>query len=76
MIGITEPRRVAATSLANRVADEQNCILGTGVGYCIRFDDSTNENTRIKVYRKLRLCFRPPFSMRIVPHNNIIANVD
>lgn len=48
-IGITEPRRVAATSLANRVADERNCILGTTVGYCIRFDDYTDETTKIKV---------------------------
>ncbi|XP_012525860.1 probable ATP-dependent RNA helicase DHX35 [Monomorium pharaonis] len=47
-IGITEPRRVAATSLANRVADERNCILGTTVGYCIRFDDYTDETTKIK----------------------------
>ncbi|XP_011067091.1 PREDICTED: probable ATP-dependent RNA helicase DHX35 isoform X2 [Acromyrmex echinatior] len=47
-IGITEPRRVAVTSLANRVADERNCILGTTVGYCIRFDDYTDETTRIK----------------------------
>jgi len=50
-IGITEPRRVAATSLANRVADERNCILGTTVGYCIRFDDYTDETTKIKVRR-------------------------
>ncbi|XP_017892913.1 probable ATP-dependent RNA helicase DHX35 isoform X2 [Ceratina calcarata] len=48
MIGITEPRRVAATSLANRVADERNCILGTEVGYSIRFDNSTDETTKIK----------------------------
>ncbi|XP_076176030.1 putative ATP-dependent RNA helicase DHX35 isoform X2 [Ptiloglossa arizonensis] len=48
MIGITEPRRVAATSLANRVADERNCVLGTEVGYSIRFDNCTDETTRIK----------------------------
>ncbi|XP_043260883.1 probable ATP-dependent RNA helicase DHX35 isoform X5 [Colletes gigas] len=48
IIGITEPRRVAATSLANRVADERNCILGTEVGYSIRFDNCTDETTRIK----------------------------
>ncbi|XP_043488976.1 probable ATP-dependent RNA helicase DHX35 [Polistes fuscatus] len=48
IIGITEPRRVAATSLASRVADERNCIFGTEVGYCIRFDDCTNESTKIK----------------------------
>lgn len=49
MIGITEPRRVAATSLANRVADERGCVLGTEVGYSIRFDDSTDSSTKIKV---------------------------
>ncbi|KOX74136.1 putative ATP-dependent RNA helicase DHX35 [Melipona quadrifasciata] len=48
MIGITEPRRVAATSLSNRVADECNCILGTEVGYSIRFDNYTDETTKIK----------------------------
>ncbi|XP_034189179.2 putative ATP-dependent RNA helicase DHX35 isoform X1 [Osmia lignaria lignaria] len=48
MIGITEPRRVAATSLANRVGDERNCILGTEVGYSIRFDNCTDETTKIK----------------------------
>ncbi|XP_011302754.1 probable ATP-dependent RNA helicase DHX35 isoform X2 [Fopius arisanus] len=48
IIGITEPRRVAATSLASRVADERGCILGTDVGYSIRFDDSTDNNTKIK----------------------------
>ncbi|XP_076750371.1 putative ATP-dependent RNA helicase DHX35 isoform X2 [Xylocopa sonorina] len=48
MIGITEPRRVAATSLANRVADERSCILGTEVGYSIRFDNYTDETTKIK----------------------------
>ena len=48
MICITEPRRVAATSLANRVADERNCVLGTEVGYSIRFDNYTDETTRIK----------------------------
>lgn len=53
-IGITEPRRVAATSLANRVADERNCILGTTVGYSIRFDNYVDETTKIKVrYRAI-----------------------
>lgn len=49
IVGITEPRRVAATSLASRVADERNCILGADVGYAIRFDDCTDETTKIKV---------------------------
>jgi len=49
MIGVTEPRRVAATTLATRVAEEQNCPLGTTVGYSIRFDENfSREATKIK----------------------------
>lgn len=49
MIGITEPRRVAATTLATRVAEEKGCLLGDVVGYSIRFDDCTDqETTKIK----------------------------
>ncbi|XP_064456891.1 probable pre-mRNA-splicing factor ATP-dependent RNA helicase mog-5 [Ornithodoros turicata] len=47
-IGCTEPRRVAAMSLARRVADEVDCQLGTKVGYCIRFEDCTAPETVIK----------------------------
>lgn len=39
MIGITEPRRVAATTLAARVAEEKHCPMGELVGYSIRFDE-------------------------------------
>lgn len=38
-IGVTQPRRVAATTLAARVAEERQCRLGTQVGYNIRFDE-------------------------------------
>lgn len=52
-IAITEPRRVAATSLARRVAEEMGSPLGTAspasqVGYSVRFDNSTGPSTRIK----------------------------
>lgn len=47
-IGCTQPRRVAAVSVAKRVADEVGCELGLEVGYSIRFEDSTSEKTRIK----------------------------
>lgn len=48
-IAVTQPRRVAATSLAARVAAEQNTSLGTGkVGYSVRFDDMTSDETKIK----------------------------
>jgi len=49
MIGITEPRRVAVTTLATRVAEEQNTQLGRRVGYSIRFDECFLRNqTKIK----------------------------
>ncbi|KAF2445477.1 P-loop containing nucleoside triphosphate hydrolase protein [Karstenula rhodostoma CBS 690.94] len=44
----TQPRRVAAMSLAQRVAEEAGCRLGNEVGYTIRFEDKTSEKTRIK----------------------------
>ncbi|KAH0554200.1 ATP-dependent RNA helicase DHX33 [Cotesia glomerata] len=47
-IGITSPRRVAAVSVARRVAQEQSVELGKLVGYCVRFDDVTSSQTRIK----------------------------
>lgn len=48
MIGITQPRRVAAITVAKRVSEERNCTLGDEVGYSVRFDDCTSENTYIK----------------------------
>jgi len=47
-IGVTQPRRVAATSVARRVAEEMGCALGSTVGYKVRFDDTTSESTAIK----------------------------
>ena len=48
MVAVTQPRRVAATSVARRVADERGCRVGDEVGYSIRFDDRTGPRTRIK----------------------------
>lgn len=47
-IGITQPRRVAAVSVAKRVASEQNATIGKEVGYCVRFENATSPQTRIK----------------------------
>lgn len=46
-ICVTQPRRVAAMTVAKRVAEERGCLLGTAVGYRVRFDDSTDKKTRI-----------------------------
>jgi ATP-dependent RNA helicase DHX8/PRP22 len=48
MIGCTQPRRVAAMSVAKRVAEEVGCQLGQEVGYAIRFEDCTSSATKIK----------------------------
>lgn len=48
MIAVTQPRKVAATSLAQRVAAEQNTTPGELVGYAVRFDEKSSPETRIK----------------------------
>ncbi|KAK5047016.1 hypothetical protein LTR84_006958 [Exophiala bonariae] len=48
MIGCTQPRRVAAMSVAKRVSEEVGCELGREVGYTIRFEDRTSPDTKIK----------------------------
>lgn len=48
IIGCTQPRRVAALSVAKRVAEEVGCNVGEEVGYSIRFDDKTSPKTKIK----------------------------
>ena len=47
-IGCTQPRRVAAMSVATRVSDEVGCKLGNEVGYSIRFEDCTSDKTKVK----------------------------
>ncbi|KRX96552.1 putative ATP-dependent RNA helicase DHX35 -like protein, partial [Trichinella pseudospiralis] len=48
-ICVSEPRRVAAVTLATRVAEERASILGHEVGYVVRFDDFTqSDKTRVK----------------------------
>lgn len=48
IVAVTQPRRVAAVSVARRVAQELGVRLGEEVGYAIRFEDRTSEKTCIK----------------------------
>ncbi|WZZ45564.1 hypothetical protein YC2023_041823 [Brassica napus] len=48
MVGITQPRRIAALTIAKRVAEECDVPLGQKVGYAVRFDDTTSSSTRLK----------------------------
>jgi pre-mRNA-splicing factor ATP-dependent RNA helicase DHX16 len=48
MVGCTQPRRVAAMSVAARVAEEMGTKVGYEVGYSIRFEDCTSDKTVLK----------------------------
>ncbi|KAK7870441.1 hypothetical protein R5R35_000729 [Gryllus longicercus] len=48
IIGITQPRRVAAITLSSRVAEEMDCKQGELVGYTVRFEDVTSSHTKLK----------------------------
>ncbi|GLI72666.1 DEAH-box ATP-dependent RNA helicase prp43 [Penicillium ochrochloron] len=48
MVACTQPRRVAAMSVAQRVAEEMDVKLGEEVGYSIRFEDKTSSKTILK----------------------------
>ncbi len=49
MIGCTQPRRIAAITVARRIAEELNCPNSGQVGYKIRFDDKSRSNSIIKI---------------------------
>lgn len=49
LIGHTQPRRIAARSVAERISDELNVELGEQVGFQVRFSDESSDNTLIKL---------------------------
>ena len=49
LIGHTQPRRLAARTVANRIAEELGSEPGSTVGYKVRFTDSVSENTAVKL---------------------------
>ncbi|RUS20395.1 P-loop containing nucleoside triphosphate hydrolase protein [Endogone sp. FLAS-F59071] len=67
LVACTQPRRVAAMSVAQRVADEMDCPLGAEVGYTIRFEDNTTPATFLKYMTDgmlLREAMADPLLMR------------
>src|SRR5205823_1082785 len=48
-IGHTQPRRIAARTVAERIAEELGTELGTAVGYKVRFTDKSSDGTQVKV---------------------------
>lgn len=49
LIGHTQPRRLAARTVAERISDELDQSIGESVGYAIRFDDRVGKNTAVKL---------------------------
>ena len=49
LIGHTQPRRIAARTVADRIAEELGQSIGQAVGYKVRFNDKTHENTLVKL---------------------------
>ena len=49
LVGHTQPRRIAARAVAERVAEELHTTVGGQVGFAVRFTDKTGPDTRIKV---------------------------
>jgi len=49
MIGHTQPRRLAARTVADRIAEELGVELGTTVGYAVRFTDRVSDTTAVKL---------------------------
>lgn len=49
IIGVTQPRRIAALSVSDFIARQLNCRVGDFVGYKMRFDDKTTPYTRLKI---------------------------
>lgn len=62
-LACTQPRRVAAMSVAQRVADEMGVRLGQECGYSIRFEDKTSPNTVIKYMTDGKLCLPIDFGV-------------
>ncbi|WP_082592604.1 ATP-dependent RNA helicase HrpA [Phycicoccus sp. Soil803] len=49
LVGHTQPRRIAARSVAERIAEELEVELGGAIGYQVRFTDQSSDNTLVKV---------------------------
>ena len=74
LIGVTQPRRIGAVSVAKRVAEEMDVELGHTVGYTVRFDDCTGADTKIKFATDgclLRECL---LYKRLEPYSAIILD--
>ncbi|RDD47573.1 putative ATP-dependent RNA helicase DHX33 [Trichoplax sp. H2] len=71
IIACTQPRRVAAVTIAERVASEMGTRLGSKVGYTVRFDDTSSPATKIK-YMTDGMLLREAMNDQLLRRYNII----
>lgn len=73
-VGCTQPRRIAAITIAQRIAQELGEAVGRTVGYKIRFDDKTSPETRIKILTDGMLLAETPSDPRLLEYDTIIID--
>lgn len=74
LIGHTQPRRLAARSVAARMADELGVALGTTVGFAVRFSDQTGPETRVKVMTDGLLLAEVPSDRTLARYSVLIVD--
>jgi ATP-dependent RNA helicase HrpA len=73
-IGHTQPRRIAARSVAERIADELGTELGATVGYKVRFTDTSSDNTLVKVMTDGILLTELQHDKRLLRYDTLIID--
>ncbi len=70
----TQPRRIAAMTMARRVSEELKCTCGQEVGYQVRFDDRSNANTVIKFVTDGVLLAQTHHDKKLLEYDTIIID--
>jgi ATP-dependent helicase HrpA len=73
-IGHTQPRRLAARTVAERIADELSVQLGSAVGYKVRFTDNSSDNTLVKLMTDGILLTELQHDRRLLRYDTLIID--
>ncbi|MGD9188767.1 MAG: ATP-dependent RNA helicase HrpA [Desulfobacteraceae bacterium] len=74
MIGLTQPRRIAAMTISRRIAEEMGETVGQTVGYKIRFNEKLSQTTRIKVMTDGILLAEAHHHRSLYPYDTLIID--
>lgn len=70
---LTQPRRIAATSVAQRISDERNDVHGNSVGHQIRMESCVRPTTNLTLTTRFVFnCFNVIYSVKLFPFTRII----